>query len=271
MSCDAGEPPSIRRKEHLSSGNVPKVRLFVEAPLARPSPDIIVSGGRAHYLMDVMRMRVNDRVRLFNGKDGEWAARLVALDRQSCFLRLEKQVAPQVSEPGPWLVFALLKRARLDLIVEKATELGVERLLPVITRRTVTAAPNAARLRAIVIEAAEQCGRLSLPEVETPLNMAHLMRRWPPERPLLLMTLAGDASPIGEVWRFRPPLAPGVLIGPEGGFEATELDELLALPFVVPVSLGRLVLRAETAAIAALACIQALAGTWTEPAGEGAD
>jgi 16S rRNA (uracil1498-N3)-methyltransferase len=247
------------------------VRLFVEAPLARLSPDIVISGDRAHYLLDVMRMRVGDGVRLFNGEDGEWAARLVRIDRRSCSLRPEKQVAPQVSEPGPWLAFALLKRARLDLVVEKATELGAERLLPVITRRTVTAAPNPARLRAIVIEAAEQCGRVSLPRVEAPVSMAQMGRQWPPERPLLLMTLGAGATPIADACRCQPAVAPGVLIGPEGGFEASELDELLTLPFVVPVSLGRLVLRAETAAIAALACIQAFAFAWTEPSGEGAD
>jgi 16S rRNA (uracil1498-N3)-methyltransferase len=157
------------------------------------------------------------------------------------------------------------------LIIEKATELGVERLLPVITRRTVTAAPNPARLRAIVIEAAEQCGRVSLPRVETPVNMAQLMREWPPERRLLLMTLGAGAAPIAEACRCQPAVAPGVLVGPEGGFDAAELDELLTLPFVVPVSLGRFVLRAETAAIAALACIQAFALASTEPAGEGAD
>jgi 16S rRNA (uracil1498-N3)-methyltransferase len=269
MSREAGEPRSIRRRKHPPSADASKIRLFVEAPLAQSSPDILVSGVRAHYLIDVMRMRLNDGIRLFNGKHGEWVARLVDLDRRKCSLRLERQVAPQASEPGPWLVFALLKRSRLDLIIEKATELGVERLLPVISRRTVMSPPNAARLRAIAIEAAEQCGRLSLPQVEAPVNLAQLVRAWPPARPLLLMTPNG--IPIADVCRHRPPVALGVLIGPEGGFAATELDELLALPFVVAVSLGRLVLRAETAAIAALACIQAFAGTRTEPAGEGAD
>jgi 16S rRNA (uracil1498-N3)-methyltransferase len=271
MSRDAGEQQTIRRREHPPSADVPKVRLFVEVPLAQSSPDILVSGVRAHYLIDVMRMHVDDSIRLFNGTEGEWVARLVDVGRRSCSLRLERHVAAQASEPGPWLVFALLKRPRLDLTIEKATELGVERLLPVITRRTVTAPPNAARLRAIAIEAAEQCGRLTLPQVEAPVNLAQLVRDWPPARPLLLMTPAACGIPIADVCRHQPPLGPGVLIGPEGGFEATELDELLTLPFVVPVSLGRLVLRAETAAIAALACIQAFAGTWTEAAGEGAE
>lgn len=232
---------------------------------------MLVDGARAHYLNEVMRTRVDDHIRVFNGEDGEWLARVVGRDRRSCCLRLEKQVAHQRPEPGPWLAFALLKRARLDLIVEKATELGAERLRPVITRRTVTGEPNLARLRAITIEAAEQCGRLTLPRIDRPLNLSCVMQDWPTERPLLLMTTDTGGRAISEVYPNRSPVAPGVLIGPEGGFTASELDELNALPFVVAVSLGPLVLRAETAAIAALACSQAFAGTWTEPAGEGAD
>ena len=144
-------------------------------------------------------------------------------------------------------------------------------MLPLITRRTVTAAPNPARLRAIAIEAAEQCGRMSLPQIDPPVSLSRMARDWPVARPLLLMTPESEAMPIARVCRKRPPVAPGVAVGPEGGFAASELDELLALPFVVLVSLGPLVLRAETAAIAALACIQAFAVTWAEPAGEGAD
>src|SRR5512134_1429781 len=148
MSPEAGEPPAIRPSEK-SSTETAKVRLFVEAPLAAASADIVLSGDRAHYLLDVLRMRVDAGLRLFNGRDGEWLARLVGIDRRQCCLRLERQVTPQMGEVGPWLAFALLKRARLDLVLEKATELGVERLLPVTTRRTVTGAPNPTRMRAI--------------------------------------------------------------------------------------------------------------------------
>lgn len=269
MSREPGKPRNIDGGRHASIGAA-KVRLFVEAPLAETAADIIVVGARAHYLIDVMRKCTGDELRVFNGRDGEWVARLIGAGKGTCALRPERRLAPQVSEPGPWLAFALLKRTRLDLIIEKATELGAQRLLPVITRRTVTAAPNPARLKAIAIEAAEQCGRMSLPLVAPPVNLAQLMRDWPPMRPLLLMTPVGG-RPIVDACGGQPPVAPGVLIGPEGGFETIELDELRSLPFVVTVSLGRLVLRAETAAIAALACIQALAGTWTEPAGEGVD
>ncbi|MFO1152103.1 MAG: 16S rRNA (uracil(1498)-N(3))-methyltransferase [Rhodospirillales bacterium] len=253
------------------ASHAPHVRLFVEAPLTASSSELVVGGARAHYLTNVMRLRVGDRVDLFNGKDGEWAARVIRCDRRDCTLELQSQIAPQTAEPGPWLAFAMVKRSRLDLIIEKATELGVERLLPVITRRTVTAAPNPARLQAIAIEAAEQCRRVSLPRVEAPAELAHLLRDWSPNRPLLLTTPGFGAAPIADICRRRLPVAPGVLIGPEGGFEPSELDELLTLPFVVAVSLGPLVLRAETAAIAALACIQAYAGTWANPASEGVD
>lgn len=246
-----------------------KVRLFVEAPLATVAPDIVVGSERAHYLMDVMRLRAEDEIRVFNGRDGEWTARLIGSDRRRCSLRLGRQIAPQTAEAGPWLAFALIKRSRLDLLVEKATELGVQRLRPVTTQRTVTGVPNPARMRAITIEAAEQCGRMSLPQVDPPEALAQMLRGWPPARPLLAMSPGPDGRSIADACRALPrDVAPGVLIGPEGGLTASELDELLSLPFVVPVSLGRLVLRAETAAMAALACVQAL-GAWAQAVDEG--
>lgn len=243
-----------------------RIRLHVAADLAAPARELALDAGQAHYLAAVMRKEPGRRLRLFNGRDGEWLADLAALDRKSGRARLIRQVRRQADEPGPVLLFALLKRDALDLVVEKATELGAARLVPVITRRTVTRAPGPARLAAIVREAAEQSGRLTLPAIDPPQPLALVLAAWPAEAPLLLCHLGKDARPIaaalagrggGDAGGGAPP--PAVLIGPEGGFAPSELDEILALPFVVPVSLGPLVLRAETAALAALACCRALA------------
>lgn len=253
------------------------VRLFVDQPLTDADAEVVLTGGQAHYLLDVMRIRPGGEVRLFNGCDGEWLARLSERDKKSCRLRLETRRRPQVPEPGPWLLFSLLKRQSTDLVVEKATELGVERLLPVITRQTVVGPPNDDRLRTIAIEASEQSGRLTVPFLQPAAPLMTTIASWPAERPLLVMTPHGPAIPFRALAptslpedQQGPGVAPGILIGPEGGFAASELDELLALPFVTAVSLGPLVLRAETAAIAALVCWQALAGNWAGPPAEGA-
>jgi 16S rRNA (uracil1498-N3)-methyltransferase len=242
------------------------IRLHVEAPLTGPASDIPLAAGQAHYLASVMRQALGSSVRLFNGRDGEWLANLVALDRKTARVRLAAQLRPQAAEPGPALLFALLKRDRLDLVVEKATELGCALLAPVLTRRTVTQPPNPARLAAIARQAAEQSGRLTLPVIETPRPLMARMRDWPAGRSLLVCDTGAGARPIAAVLAARGSEAgpAAILIGPEGGFAPSELDEVRALPFVVPVSLGPLVLRAETAAIAALACCRMQAATEKE-------
>ena len=173
------------------------------------------------------------------------------------------QFRRQDSTPGPWLAFAPVKKARTDFIVEKGTELGVSRLWPIFTRHTATQRVNTARLRATAIEAAEQCGRLSIPDVSDPSNLDRLMAEWPADRDLLVLDETGGGRPLAEVAAEAgagPP--PGFLIGPEGGFARTELDELANRSFVTLVGLGPRILRAETAALSALACWQAVAGDW---------
>ena len=225
------------------------IRLFVEAPL-HAGGVVPGSAGQAHYLAAVMRRAVGDRVALFNGAEGEWTARIAALARGAVRFEVLAPTRPQEAEPDLWLCFALLKREATDLVVEKATELGVSRLRPVLTERTQAARVNLDRLRAIAAEAAEQCERLSVPAIDPPLPLAELLAAWPPARPLAVAMERGAA----------PPLRPGagaLLVGPEGGFSGRELDVLRRQPFVALVTIGPRILRAETAAIAGLALMQA--------------
>jgi 16S rRNA (uracil1498-N3)-methyltransferase len=247
-----------------------KIRLFVEAELA-PSAVLTPSPAQAHYLTAVMRLEGGGRVGVFNGRDGEWAARIVAADHGRCTLRVESRLRPQAETAGPWLAFAPLKKDATDFLVIKATELGVSRLVPVFTRFTAARRVNRDRLSANAVEAAEQCGRLTVPAIAEPAALDRLVADWPPDRTLFVCD-GGDRSR-GLPSLLRPSAAafpepssspPGFLIGPEGGLAAGELDALAPLPFVKLASLGPRTLRAETAAVVALACWQALAGDWAE-------
>ena len=229
------------------------IRLFVSALLAEGAT-VHATPGQAHYLGTVMRRGPDAPVRLFNGADGEWQARIAAIKRDRAVLTVETRLRAQTAEPGPWLVFALLKRDATDLVVQKATELGVSALLPVTTERTNAERVNAARMSAIATEAAEQSERLTVPRVAPVQRLPDLLARWPAERTLFAALERSNAAPL------RPDGSVGMaalLVGPEGGFSASELDGLRARPFVVPVSLGPRVLRAETASIAGLVLLQA--------------
>lgn len=239
----------------------PKVRLFVEHGLSAGA-QVGLEPGQAHYLINVMRLRGGDRVALFNGRDGEWAAVIDRIGRGKCSLAVEARTLPQAAGPDVWLVFAPVKRAPLDFVVAKATELGVSALWPVFTRHTAVERVNTGRLRAIVIEAAEQCGRLDVPGVIAPAPLEDALARWPGERRVLLCDEGGGGPPIAEGLAAASGGPWAVLTGPEGGFAAGELDALRKLPFVTPVGLGPRILRAETAALAALACWQAWIGDW---------
>ncbi len=238
-----------------------KVRLYVQASLgegARVEPD----GGQAHYLMHVMRASVGDRVSLFNGRDGEWLGRIDAVTKRGCALVCEKQIGEQIEVPDIWLCFAPIKKTPADYVVQKATELGVRALQPVFTRRTIVTRVNEERMRANAVEAAEQCDRLSVPEIRTAVTLDKLMTQWPKERRLVFCDEDGHAPPIAEALKTGMHTQWAVLTGPEGGFDAAEREKIRAQPFVMPVSLGTRVLRADTAALAALAVWQAVAGDW---------
>lgn len=233
-----------------------KTRLYVTEDL-KPEARLRLAAPASHHLVTVLRAKAGESVALFNGKDGEWSAKILRAERKGADLRVEKQRRPQSREPDLWLAFAPVKRAKTDLIAEKATELGASRLLPVMSERCIAERVKIARLESIAREAAEQCGRLSLPEIVEPATLAVLLEDWPGGTRLFFCDEAGGAPPLLEAAQDAGSGPLGLLVGPEGGFSPAERERLSAHPDVVPVSLGDRILRAETAAIAALAILQA--------------
>jgi 16S rRNA (uracil1498-N3)-methyltransferase len=245
----------------------PKVRLFTDVRL---DAGVMVTLGQAptHYLTRVMRLAQGHHLRLFNGRDGEWIAEILALSRGTCDVRTVARERMQDRSIGPSLAFAPLKKDALDILVIKATELGVMELRPVFTQFSSVHRVNRERLRAQAIEAAEQCGRLSVPAIREPRSMRSFLAAWPESRGLYVLNpddgVAAHAAFASDAIGLAASAegTPCFLVGPEGGWSASELDALRALPFVRFVKLGPRTLRAETAAIAAVACWQALAGDW---------
>lgn len=245
----------------MSSRPGPSLRLFIASDLAEGAVHAC-DAGQTNYLAAVLRLDTGAELLVFNGRDGEWLAEIAEVGRRTCTLRATKRIRPQTSGPDLHYVFAPLKRSRLDYMVQKATELGVSRLQPVLTRRTQAERVNLERMRANAVEAAEQCGILRIPEVAEPHKLGQVLAGWEGGRQLLFCDEAADlTSPLAVLARLQPgPLA--VLIGPEGGFAVEERDELRRLPFVTAISLGPRVMRADTAAVAALALVNAVLGDW---------
>jgi 16S rRNA (uracil1498-N3)-methyltransferase len=239
-------------------------RLFIDAPLAADAV-VTLDAKQANYLVNVLRLGEGDSVLVFNGRDGEWRGTLGASGRKTWQLVVGAQTRPQTPPSDLHYLFAPLKHARLDYTVEKAVEMGAGRLRPVITRHTQVTRVNVERMRANAIEAAEQCGILSLPEIDEPRPLPDVLSAWAEEQPgrRLIFCDEGDegADPIA-VLAALPPSPLAVLIGPEGGFSVEERAQLRALPFVTAISLGPRILRADTAAVAALAVVQAVLGDW---------
>jgi 16S rRNA (uracil1498-N3)-methyltransferase len=242
-------------------------RLYVEAPLSA-GLEVEIGADRAHYLRDVLRLGAGAPLRLFNGRDGEWRAAIGKLTKSGGRVTLESQTRIQDAVPDLWLVFAATKRASIDLIAEKATELGVACLQPLITQNTNVDRVNVERLRAIAIEAAEQCERLTVPEIRAPIALARLLAEWPASRRLAACVEAGAAQPIAAALAANAGDAASsswaILIGPEGGWAPAELDAIGKNPTFIPLGLGPRILRAETAALAAIACWQAILGDKTQ-------
>jgi len=235
----------------------PSIRLYVTDPL-KDGERVTCTAAQAHYLGTVMRRARSDQLRVFNGTDGEHLATIAELKREHCVLTIGVALRPQAPQTDIWLAFALLKRSPTELIVQKATELGVSALLPLFTTRTNADRTNSARLQAIAIEAAEQSERLSVPVVHGPRALSAVLAGWPPQRRLVACFERDADMPIRRQIDGPQGLLPqGLLIGPEGGFTDAELDAVRACPFVETATLGPRVLRADTAAIVGLALLQA--------------
>jgi len=252
-------------------------RVFVDEDL-RAGAEIALDKGTSHYLISVLRLSTGAELRIFNGRGGEWRARLSKAGRKSAAITLEAQTREQLAAPDLHLLFAPVKKARTDFIVEKATELGVRVLQPVMTQRTQSERVRVERLSALAREAAEQTERLDLPDVRQPATLKWLLDGWDPARRLMFCDEAGDAAEApwgGETGRARPirealaDAAPSrggwaILIGPEGGFAPEERDRLRSEAFCLPVTLGPRILRADTAAAAALSVWQSMLGDWAD-------
>jgi 16S rRNA (uracil1498-N3)-methyltransferase len=240
-------------------------RLFVDAPLAAGGR-VDLGRDQAHYLRDVLRLGEGATLLVFNGRDGEWSAEVAAVPRKGASLLIRDRTRAQEAGPDLHYLFAPLKHARLDYMVQKAVEMGARRLAPVITRHTQVMRVNGDRMRANAIEAAEQCGILALPQIAEPAPFEAVVADWPAER---LMVFCDEEAEVRDPVRAlieaggcapgtQPSLA--LIVGPEGGFDRRERDALLALPRVVRLSLGPRILRADTAAVAGLALVQAVLG-----------
>jgi len=225
---------------------------------------VALTEAQAHYLLRVMRAGAGDRVLAFNGKDGEWRTQIAEVKKRGASLICEALTEAQADVPDLWLAFAPIKKTPADYVAQKATELGVRVLQPVLTHRTIARRVNTDRLRANAIEAAEQSGRVSVPEIRELTSLDALLKSWPKDRSLIFCDEGGDAEPIadalqnaksgGDAW--------AVLTGPEGGFDAEERALIRANASVIPVTLGPRIMRADTASLAALALFQAVIGDW---------
>ncbi len=242
-------------------------RLFVELPLAEGAT-VPLEAAQANYLVNVLRLKAGASILVFNGRDGEWRAELAATGKKKAALNIVERTREQTAPGDLQYLFSPLKHARLDYMVQKAVEMGVSRLAPVIMAHTQAERVNLGRMRANAIEAAEQCGVLNIPEIAEPKKFDSLARGWKPDRLLVFCDEEADVKdPVAALSSARGgglagPLPVSVLVGPEGGFAGDERAALLKLPNMVRLALGPRILRADTAAVAALTLVQAVLGDW---------
>lgn len=236
-------------------------RLYVDGDMTAGAT-LPLSKEQANYLVNVLRLGNGAAVHIFNGRDGEWRALLRPAGRRDVALEVETRIRPQSGGPDLYYVFAPLKRTRLDYMVQKATEMGASRLCPIITQHTVAERINLDRMRANVVEAAEQCGILRIPAVAEPVSFTRILESWDASRRLVF---CDENAPVQDPIETLQQVAPGplaVLVGPEGGFSGDERAHLVAKPYVVRLALGPRIMRADTAAVAALALVEAVLGDW---------
>lgn len=232
-------------------------RLFVRTPLAEGAT-VELDARQANYLGNVMRLGTAAELLVFDGRSGEWLARIAEAAKKRMTLMVERRTREPEAIPDVWLAFAPVKRTQTDWLVEKATELGAARLLPVMTQRTVAERVKLERLQAIAVEAAEQCGRTMLPEIDEPVSLKQLLAEREPGRRLYFADESGG-DPAAKTFAPGPAM---ILVGPEGGFTDQEREAIRAAPNVAAISLGPRILRAETAALAALAAWMSASGDW---------
>ena len=230
-------------------------RLFVGQPLALGAT-LVLDPAQSNYLVAVLRLDIGAPVKMFDDRTGEWLAEIARAHRKAAEVRVVRHLRPREDVPDLWLAFAPIKHGRLEWIVERATELGVVRLLPVITDRTIVRTLKPDKLRAHIVEAAEQCERTALPALAQAVSLDRLLADWPADRALLFANERGGAGGLAQA-------APaGILIGPEGGFTDAEVATISAHPCARAVSLGPRILRADTACVAAVAAWMVAAGDW---------
>ncbi len=236
-------------------------RLFVANDLSAGT-EIALNAEQAHYILHVLRLPIGGQILVFDGKNGEWRAEIVKAKKASCSVKLAGKVRDQTAAPDLHYAFAPLKQARLDYMIQKAAEMGASVLQPVITAHTAVSRLNLDRMRSNAIEAAEQCGILSVPSIDPPLKLESLLKACETSRAIVFCDeRACNASPLDAIGRLK---GRGItaLVGPEGGFSEGEREVLLSKDFVCPVSLGPRIMRADTAAVAILALIGAVLGDW---------
>lgn len=240
-----------------SHKNLP--RLFIPFTLGE---NIVLSEGQQHYLRNVMRCVAGDRLRVFNGRDGEFLAEIKEISKKNVLISLSHKIHEQKPSPDIWVLASPVKKEAFDLMIEKASELGASRLTPVVCEHTVVHRMNKERAQAIATEAAEQCERFDLLKIDDLAPLKDILKSWDKSRKLIFCIERKDAPPIAKALANLKTSPLALLVGPEGGFSEAESAYIRALDFVIPVSLGPRILRAETALIAALSCVQAQAGDW---------
>lgn len=237
-------------------------RLFVDSPMSCDG-QVELNAKQSNYLGNVLRMKSNDRVLVFNGTDGEWLAEISAIGKKSCMLNLLEKTRDQTPPYSLQYLFAPLKSGRLDYMIQKAVEMGAGRLRPVITQHTQNSRIKLERLTANAVEAAEQCGILNIPPIDPPEKLADLLNRWNQEIPIIYCDEHARQNSSDQMRSLGNKSSIAILIGPEGGFSRNEQEMLKSMDFVTPISLGPRILRADTAAVAAMAYVQSTIGDWS--------
>lgn len=238
-----------------------KIRIFIKTDKLSVGDIIDIPEKQSHYLANVMKQKTGDSILCFNGKDGEFDCEIIAINKKNCQISVRKKTKDFASVPDLWLLFAPLKKDNTDFVIEKATELGIKKIIPTITQRAISEKVRSERYLAQAIEAAEQCRRVDIPEISDAITLEKLLQNWDQNRKLYFLDETGNGNLIHNV--FTKSSAPcAILVGPEGGFAEKELEFLRKLDYTEAVSMGKRILRAETAAIASIACWQSICGDW---------